>query len=111
MISSKGKYLFLLDMFHLNYFHRDKPTYYGETPLGFACCTEQWNMVEILLKYGADMDAVGYIEYILEKKNFSLNLFLSRPIAMGIIFFMYLLFERYRTCIQNLKHAGSKTKQ
>ncbi|CAF4952987.1 unnamed protein product, partial [Rotaria sp. Silwood1] len=40
-----------------DFFKIDQPSYYGETPLGFACCTNQWDMVEILLKYGADMDA------------------------------------------------------
>ncbi|CAF1221511.1 unnamed protein product, partial [Rotaria sordida] len=40
-----------------DFFKIGQPSYYGETPLGFACCTNQWDMVEILLKYGADMDA------------------------------------------------------
>jgi hypothetical protein len=41
------------------YFYRGKPSYYGEYPLGFACGTGQWDIVEILLKYGADMDIVS----------------------------------------------------
>ncbi|CAF1052768.1 unnamed protein product [Rotaria sordida] len=40
-----------------DFFKIGQPSYYGETPLGFACCTNQWDIVEILLKYGADMDA------------------------------------------------------
>jgi hypothetical protein len=40
------------------FFYRGKPSYYGEYPLGFACCTNQWDVVEILLKYGADIDMV-----------------------------------------------------
>ncbi|CAF0801749.1 unnamed protein product [Adineta ricciae] len=39
-----------------NFFKVGRPCYYGETPLAFACCTNQWNIAEILLKYGADMD-------------------------------------------------------
>jgi len=39
--------------------YRGKPSYYGEFPLGFACCTNQWDIVEILLKYGADLDTVS----------------------------------------------------
>ncbi|CAF4142511.1 unnamed protein product [Rotaria sp. Silwood2] len=39
-----------------DFFEIGKPSYYGETPLGFACCTNQWDIVEILLKYGADMN-------------------------------------------------------
>ncbi|CAF3806276.1 unnamed protein product [Rotaria sp. Silwood1] len=39
-----------------SFFKTGKISYYGETPLGSACCTNQWNIVEILLKYGADMD-------------------------------------------------------
>ena len=39
---------------------RGKPSYYGETPLGFACCTNQWEIVEILLENDADMDAVRF---------------------------------------------------
>ncbi|CAF4809152.1 unnamed protein product [Rotaria sp. Silwood1] len=39
-----------------DFFKIGQPSYYGETPLGFACCTNQWNIVEILLKHGADMD-------------------------------------------------------
>ncbi|CAF4969738.1 unnamed protein product, partial [Rotaria socialis] len=35
-----------------------RPCYYGENPLAFACCTNQWNIAEILLKYGADLDMV-----------------------------------------------------
>jgi hypothetical protein len=42
------------------FFYRGRPCYYGETPLAFACCTNQWNIAEILLKYGASMDAVCY---------------------------------------------------
>ncbi|CAF1660399.1 unnamed protein product [Rotaria magnacalcarata] len=41
-----------------DFFKIGQPSYYGETPLGFACCTNQWNMVEILLKHGADMDSM-----------------------------------------------------
>ncbi|CAF1171543.1 unnamed protein product [Rotaria sp. Silwood1] len=41
-----------------NFFKVGRPCYYGETPLAFACCTNQWNIAEILLKYGASMDAV-----------------------------------------------------
>ncbi|CAF3609508.1 unnamed protein product [Rotaria socialis] len=41
-----------------DFFKIDQPSYYGETPLGFACCTNQWDMVEILLKHGADMDSM-----------------------------------------------------
>ena len=37
---------------------RGAPSYYGETPLGFACCTNQWDIVEILLRYGANMNTV-----------------------------------------------------
>ncbi|CAF3087395.1 unnamed protein product [Rotaria sp. Silwood2] len=40
------------------FFQVGRPCYYGETPLAFACCTNQWNIAEILLKYGASMDAV-----------------------------------------------------
>ncbi|CAF4070566.1 unnamed protein product [Rotaria sordida] len=47
-----------------DFFKIGQPSYYGETPLGFACCTNQWDMVEILLKYGADMDAVSKEENI-----------------------------------------------
>ncbi|CAF4275529.1 unnamed protein product, partial [Rotaria sordida] len=47
-----------------DFFKIGRPSYYGETPLGFACCTNQWDMVEILLKYGADMDAVSKEENI-----------------------------------------------
>ncbi|CAF1601501.1 unnamed protein product, partial [Didymodactylos carnosus] len=35
-----------------------KPCYYGEYPLAFACCTNQWNLVEILIKYGANLDMI-----------------------------------------------------
>lgn len=38
---------------------RGKPSYYGEYPLGFACCTNQWDIVEILLRYGANMEIVS----------------------------------------------------
>ncbi|CAF1293695.1 unnamed protein product [Adineta ricciae] len=41
-----------------NFFQFGRPCYYGETPLAFACCTNQWNIAEILLKYGAAMDTV-----------------------------------------------------
>ncbi|CAM2718816.1 unnamed protein product [Rotaria socialis] len=41
-----------------DFFKIGQPSYYGETPLGFACCTNQWDMVEILLKHGADMDSM-----------------------------------------------------
>ena len=37
---------------------RGQASYYGETPLGFACCTNQWDVAKILLKYGADMNMV-----------------------------------------------------
>ncbi|CAF3001819.1 unnamed protein product [Rotaria socialis] len=40
------------------FFQEGRPCYYGETPLAFACCTNQWNIVEILLKFGASMDVV-----------------------------------------------------
>ncbi|CAF3650671.1 unnamed protein product [Adineta steineri] len=40
------------------FFSVGRPCYYGETPLAFACCTNQWDVAEILLKYGASMDAV-----------------------------------------------------
>ena len=33
--------------------------YYGRTSLAFACCTNQWSMAEILLKYGASMNTVN----------------------------------------------------
>lgn len=36
-----------------------RPCYYGETPLAFACCTNQWNIAEILLNHGASMDVVS----------------------------------------------------
>ncbi|CAF1345973.1 unnamed protein product [Rotaria sordida] len=39
-----------------SFFKIGELSYYGEVPLGFACCTNQWDIVEILLKYGADMD-------------------------------------------------------
>ncbi|CAF1310734.1 unnamed protein product [Rotaria sp. Silwood1] len=39
-----------------SFFKIGEMSYYGEVPLGFACCTNQWDIVEILLKYGADMD-------------------------------------------------------
>ncbi|CAF3956669.1 unnamed protein product [Rotaria sp. Silwood1] len=39
-----------------SFFKIGEVSYYGEVPLGFACCTDQWDIVEILLKYGADMD-------------------------------------------------------
>ncbi|CAF1042683.1 unnamed protein product [Rotaria sordida] len=41
-----------------HFFRVGRPCYYGESPLAFACCTNQWNIAEILLKYGASMDAV-----------------------------------------------------
>ncbi|CAF1031094.1 unnamed protein product [Rotaria sordida] len=41
-----------------HFFQFGRPCYYGETPLAFACCTNQWNIAEILLKYGASMDMV-----------------------------------------------------
>jgi ankyrin repeat protein len=41
-------------------YFRGRPCYYGETPLAFACCTNQWHIAEILLKHGASMDAVSY---------------------------------------------------
>ncbi|CAF2901735.1 unnamed protein product [Rotaria sp. Silwood2] len=47
-----------------DFFEIGQPSYYGETPLGFACCTNQWDIVEILLKYGADMDVVSKEENI-----------------------------------------------
>ncbi|CAF5226073.1 unnamed protein product, partial [Rotaria magnacalcarata] len=37
------------------FFQEGRPCYYGETPLAFACCTNQWNIAEILLKFGASM--------------------------------------------------------
>ncbi|CAF0874251.1 unnamed protein product [Rotaria sordida] len=40
-----------------NFFKVGRPCYYGELPLLFACCTNQWNIAEILLKHGASMDA------------------------------------------------------
>ncbi|CAF1556272.1 unnamed protein product [Rotaria magnacalcarata] len=40
------------------FFQEGRPCYYGETPLAFACCTNQWNIAEILLKFGASMDVV-----------------------------------------------------
>ncbi|CAF1277507.1 unnamed protein product [Adineta steineri] len=40
-----------------DFFKVGRPCYYGEFPLSFACCTNQWHIAEILLKYGADMDA------------------------------------------------------
>ncbi len=42
------------------FFFRGRPCYYGELPLAFACCTNQWKIAEILLKYGATMDTVSY---------------------------------------------------
>ncbi|CAF3781223.1 unnamed protein product [Adineta steineri] len=39
-----------------DFFKIGQPSYYGESPLGFACCTNQWDIVEILLKYGAGMN-------------------------------------------------------
>jgi len=55
----KGILLFFCLLFHIDvFFYRGKPSYYGEYPLGFACCTNQWDVVEILLKYGADIDMV-----------------------------------------------------
>ncbi|CAF1415395.1 unnamed protein product [Rotaria sordida] len=39
-----------------DFFKIGQPTYYGETPLAFACCTNQWDTAEILLKHGADMN-------------------------------------------------------
>ncbi|CAF3390913.1 unnamed protein product [Rotaria socialis] len=41
-----------------HFFQFGRPCYYGENPLAFACCTNQWNIAEILLKYGADLDMV-----------------------------------------------------
>ncbi|CAF2906771.1 unnamed protein product [Rotaria sp. Silwood2] len=41
-----------------SFFNIGEVCYYGETPLGFACCTNQWDIVEILLKYGADMNVM-----------------------------------------------------
>ncbi|CAF3726658.1 unnamed protein product [Rotaria sp. Silwood1] len=41
-----------------DFFKIGQPTYYGETPLAFACCTNQWNISEILLKHGADMNVM-----------------------------------------------------
>ncbi|CAF3432259.1 unnamed protein product [Rotaria sp. Silwood1] len=40
-----------------NFFKVGRPCYYGELPLAFACCTNQWNIAEILLKHDASMDA------------------------------------------------------
>jgi hypothetical protein len=42
-----------------------RPCYYGETPLAFACCTNQWNIAEILMKYGASLDAVSKLEIMI----------------------------------------------
>ncbi|CAF0946381.1 unnamed protein product, partial [Didymodactylos carnosus] len=39
-----------------NFFKDGRPCYYGEYPLAFAACTNQWNLVEILINSGADMD-------------------------------------------------------
>ncbi|CAF4384213.1 unnamed protein product, partial [Didymodactylos carnosus] len=39
-----------------NFFKNGRPCYYGEYPLAFAACTNQWNLVEILIEHGADMD-------------------------------------------------------
>lgn len=50
----------MIDRKLLTFSFRGQPSYYGETPLGFACCTEQWNIVEILLKHGADVNVVRY---------------------------------------------------
>jgi hypothetical protein len=57
------KFFFFCLLFHIYLFfsYSGKPSYYGETPLGFACCTGQWDIVEILLKYGADMDTVSRV--------------------------------------------------
>ncbi len=41
-----------------NFFKIGSACYYGEYPLAFAACTNQWNLVELLIKHGADMDLV-----------------------------------------------------
>ncbi|CAF1503549.1 unnamed protein product [Adineta ricciae] len=41
-----------------SFFQFGRPCYYGETPLAFACCTNQWDIAEILLRHGASMDTV-----------------------------------------------------
>jgi hypothetical protein len=56
-------------------FYRGKSSYYGEYPLGFACCTNQWDVVEILLKYGADMDTVSIEENIESWRQKSIETF------------------------------------
>lgn len=52
-------YSFLFLYKDLFFVSRGKPSYYGEYPLGFACCTNQWDIVEILLRYGANMEIVS----------------------------------------------------
>ncbi|CAF1001466.1 unnamed protein product, partial [Didymodactylos carnosus] len=39
-----------------DFFDKDRLCYYGEYPLAFACCTNQWNLAKILIKYGANLD-------------------------------------------------------
>lgn len=65
-----------------------RPCYYGETPIAFACCTNQWGIAEILLKHGASMDVVR----MNRSKEFYLDLFhgISRSIPMVIISYIYL---------------------
>lgn len=47
-----------------------QPSYFGETPLGFACGTNQWDIVEILLRHGADLDVVSIDQvYFNRNKN------------------------------------------
>ncbi|UJR09267.1 hypothetical protein I4U23_013512 [Adineta vaga] len=41
-----------------DFFKIGQPSYYAESPLGFACGTNQWDVAEILLKYGADMNVI-----------------------------------------------------
>jgi ankyrin repeat protein len=53
-----------------------RPCYYGGTPLAFACCTNQWNIAEILLKYGASIDMVSRDRYFPEA-NISSKLLLN----------------------------------
>ncbi|CAF1032280.1 unnamed protein product [Rotaria sp. Silwood1] len=45
-----------------DFFKIGQPTYYGETPLAFACCTNQWNIAKILLQHGADMNVNRIVE-------------------------------------------------
>lgn len=61
--------LFLRRHQYISFLFSGRPCYYGETCLAFACCTNQWDIAEILLKYGASMDMVSRQQDFSEEKN------------------------------------------